>query len=79
MSDTPLFQNSDEQEAVYGGAPRADSTDDDAAAGVVPPGLMGAGLLGAGGSTGLTGIPAPATAPEVRTDTTADPDIPDRT
>ncbi len=79
MSDTPLFQNSDEQEAVYGGEPRAASTDDDAAAGVVPPGLVGAGLLGAGGSTGLTGIPAPATAPDVRTDTTADPDMSDRT
>ena len=79
MSDTPLFQHSDEHEAVYGGKQRPDTTDDDAAAGVVPPGLMGAGLLGAGGSTGLTGIPAPATAPEVRTDTTADPNSPDRT
>ena len=79
MSDTPLFWNSDEQEAMYGGEQRPDPTDKDAAAGVVPPGLVGAGLLGAGGATGLTGIPAPATAPEVRTDTTADPAISDRT
>ncbi len=79
MSDTPLFQHSDEQEAVYGGEQRPATTDDDSSVGVVPPSVVGGGLLGAGGAAGLTGIPAPATAPDVVNDDPTDPANPART
>jgi hypothetical protein len=76
MSDTPLFQNSDAQEAVYGGNPQPDAANRDAALDgpplVVPAGgVLGGGLAGAtgpGAGTAGTGLPATAGA-ELATDT----------
>ncbi len=66
MSDTPLFQNSDEQEAVYGGTPQPTTADrEDAVPPLVVPaaGVLGGGLAGAvgpGAGTAGTGVPAAA-------------------
>ncbi len=75
MSDTPLFQNSDAQEAVYGGNPQPDTANRDAPLDgpplVVPAaGVLGGGLAGAtgpGAGTAGTGLPATAGA-ELATD-----------
>ena len=76
MSDTPLFQHSDAQEAVYGGERQADTADQDAsvdgASLVVPAaGVLGGGLAGAAGpGAGTAGPGLPATAgAELATDT----------
>ena len=64
MSDKPLFQDADEQEATYAPQQTSDGADQDAPPLVVPAaGVLGGGLSGAtgpaAGSVG-TGVPAVA-------------------
>lgn len=74
MSDAPLFQNADEQEAVYAPEGAARNTDqvpsgDD----TVPAGVAGAGMLTGGSTSGILPINA---LPEVgEDDAHADPTV----
>jgi hypothetical protein len=72
MNDTPLFQHSDEQEAVYGGkqSSTTDQNGNEDVGSVTPPSIIGWG--GASGIAGTPGIVPPAAADEITDDTTSD-------
>ncbi len=82
MSDKPLFENIDEQEATYAPQQRPEATDQESPVDVVPLAVPGTGpVVGIGGASGIPGPVGadPATiAPDHADATNDDTDVADR-